>query len=238
MTQHEVIVDDDPARIAAGLVATAIEETVAKGGRCRLVVSGGRTPVRFFEHLTRDHAVPWAQVHLFWADERFVPHDHADSNYGSAREHFVEPSGIPAENVHPWPIGEDPEQAAKQYARTLELYAGSPPEFDVTVLGLGADGHTASLFPHSPAVSKGGTTVATVQPGSGVHRLSLTLEALNTSRLVLFLVTGEEKRRALTALLAADHAGDHADVQAVVQEIPARGISARERLVIVTDVQI
>ncbi len=221
--------DDAPAR-AAEVIAAAIADAVAARGRCLLVVSGGRSPLPLFALLADDERVPWQRVELFWADERFVPHDHPDSNYGAALPALVERAGVPRENVHPWPVSGDPEAAARRYAETISEVAGPRPAFDVTLLGLGADGHTASLFPGSPALDSTALTVATVQPETGSRRLSLTLVSLNASDVVVFLVTGAEKRAALSRLLSGDGGG--------VRELPARGVGGRGRTIVVTDLRL
>jgi 6-phosphogluconolactonase len=227
---HEVLVDDDAPARAAEVIAGAIGDAVAARGGCLLVLSGGRSPLPLFARLAVDEGIPWPRVHLLWADERFVPHDHPDSNFGAARAALVDRVGVPPENVHPWPIADDPERSARLYADRVRELAGPEPRFDVTLLGLGADGHTASLFPGSPALGSTALTVATAQPETGSRRLSLTFRSLNGSDVVVFLVTGEEKRTALSRLLAGGGAG--------VDELPARGVEARSRLIVVTDLDV
>lgn len=171
--------------------------------------------------------MPWERIHLYWGDERFVPHDHADSNYGAAREALLDHIGIPAGNVHPWPILDSAEASAEAYSDVLQSTMGLGAEFDLTLLGLGADGHTASLFPGTGSLSARGLTVASRPAGASSPRLSLTAPALSNSRTVMFLVSGEEKRAALADLLAQEVTGPG--------EKPARAISANSELLLVSD---
>lgn len=201
-------------------------ESVAERGRCLLNLSGGSTPLALYRLLAQHPDLPWSDTHLFWGDERFVPVDHLDSNAGSAQQVLVERVPVPASQVYPWPILDTPENSAKAYEALLGRTAGTPPLFDITLLGLGNDCHTAGLFPGSGSMSAPGLTVHSRPPGTTRARLSLTAGALSRSRLVIFLVTGNEKREALAALLAKE--GDP-------ERCPARAISALERLLVVTD---
>jgi 6-phosphogluconolactonase len=169
---------------------------------CRIALSGGETPRPWFQALA-ETSLPYARLELFWGDERSVPPDHPDSNYGWARRLWLDHVPLDPAQIHPWPTDRDPAEAAEVYAATLRrvFAADEWPRFDLVVLGLGADGHTASLFPHSPALDAPGWTVAVVVPGHGV-RLSLTLGVLAAARRVLFLAAGEAKREAVRRTLA------------------------------------
>lgn len=224
----ETIVTTDPAGAAEELVAEALTAAVEERGRCHFVLSGGRTPVALYRLLAGHRDLPWPQVELFWGDERFVPVDHPDSNAGAAQEILVDALPIPSGQVHRWPILETASASAEAYESILTGQEGDPPVFDINLLGIGSDCHTASLFPKAEVLSSPGVTVATRAP-NGQERLSLTIPALSNSRLVIFLVTGEEKRAALLQLLAAE--GDP-------RICPARAITARERLVVVTDLDV
>jgi 6-phosphogluconolactonase len=177
-------------------------------------LSGGSTPRGLYEQLaTPDIAsrFPWHRSHWFWGDERFVPRDHPDSNYRMAREAFLLRVPVPDANIHAIPTeGLSPEQAATAYQATLERFYGADklapgrPLFDVTLLGIGDDGHTASLFPGQPALQENRRWVVAVIGAKSEPRITLTYPALNSSRHAAFLATGEEKRD----LVARAQAGD------------------------------
>ena len=208
----------DAGGVARHAAAFIVDEAAQTSGRFALSLSGGSTPRLLYELLAtpefRDR-VPWERVHLFWGDERCVPHDHADSNYRMTREAMLDHLPIPPDNVHPIPTDTTPQDGAARYDRTLRTWYGrenldaARPLFDVTLLGLGEDGHTASLFPGSPTLgetfawasatnSPGGTNVA--QP-----RITLTLPAIASSGTVLFLAAGAGKRAILQRVWQGDH---------------------------------
>jgi 6-phosphogluconolactonase len=194
-----------------------------RGDRVTVALSGGSTPQRLYELLAeppwRDR-MPWERIHWFWGDERFVPPDHPDSNYRMVREAMLSRVAVPAGNIHPVPtVGLDPEEAARAYERELQAVHGSDrleparPLFDVTLLGLGPDGHTASLFPGTAALEERRRWVVAVTGAMPEPRISLTFPALDSSRDVAFLVAGEGKRAALARVLAGDQALPAARVQ-------------------------
>jgi len=198
------------SREAAELFARLATESVAANGRFSVALSGGSTPIALYRLLADpplSRTIDWPHVHLFWGDERFVPADHPESNYRLARETLISRVPIPAENVYPMPTeGNDPEAAAAQYEVTLRrsfvLSKGETPRFDLVLLGLGADGHTASLFPGSPVLSEDQRLVAATYVGNlDTWRLTLTPSVLNRARHVLFLVCGSEKASALRQAL-------------------------------------
>lgn len=227
-TLRELIVTSEPAGLTSDIVSEALKEAVASRGRCLVTLSGGRTPLALYRLLANRSELPWSRVELFWGDERFVPTDHPDSNAGAAQGVLIEKISVPEPQVHRWPILASAEESARDYAETLKRVAGDPPRFDITLLGLGADCHTASLFPGSSSLLAEGLTVATRAPANGQERLSLTAGALSGSRLVIFLVTGDEKRSALDELMSQE--GDP-------ERCPARAIGALERLLIITDLE-
>lgn len=138
--------------------------------------------------------MPWDKVHIFWSDERFVPADDADSNYGMAKRALLDHVPCPAANVHAMPTGRAAEAAASSYERTLRDFFGDEPRFDVMLLGIGADGHTASLFPHSPAIHElTDWVLATVAPVKPATRLTLTFPVINASRATFVLAAGADK---------------------------------------------
>ena len=172
-----------------------------------VALAGGRTPKRVYELLGTEqfkNRVEWSRVHLFFGDERCVPPDHPDSNFGMVNQTLISRVEIPTKNVHRI-IGEgDARENARGYESELRTsFASRPgPRFDLVLLGIGEDGHTASLFPQSAALQETSRwAVATEHPHSGQRRITLTLPALNHAAHILFLVTGQEKATALSRVL-------------------------------------
>lgn len=200
---------------AADELATIVRAAVAARGVCHIALSGGSTPRRLFQLLAArgEHALPWEHVELWWGDERTVPPDHPDSNYGMTSEALLEPLSLAPSRVHRI-IGEaSPEEAAAAYQHLLTATLGAPPVFDLVLLGLGPDGHTASLFPHSAALGEATRyVVANVVTSPLVHgtatRITLTAPALCAARHVRFLVAGADKAAALAAVLAGPYGPD------------------------------
>ncbi len=180
--------------------------------RFSLSLSGGSTPKRAYELLSDSGAsLDWRKVHLFWGDERFLPPDHRDSNFRMAREALIDHAPIPAAQVHPIPTNSaSPEEAAALYEATLQSFYGSStldpkrPLFDVTMLGLGEDGHIASLYPRTKALDERGAWVTSIVGVKPEPRISLTFPALESSSVILFVVAGEKKRGILARVLAND----------------------------------
>lgn len=228
MIERELLVREAPEAYVAQELATAMREAVDERGRCLLVLSGGSTPLPSYRQLSRAEDLPWQSTHLFWADERFVPPDHRNSNRRAIEDALLNHVAVPDSQVHPWPILASAEESAEAYAGELSRIVSGPITFDVTLLGLGADCHTASLFPGTGAVRASGLTTSSRPRGVSEARLSLTASALSDSRLVIFLVTGEEKLRSLQSLLDDRDGAD-------VEECPARAITALERFIVVTD---
>lgn len=198
----------DLAFRAAEAAAAIIKETVQTTGRCSLVLSGGNTPRTLYSRWASRFAteIPWADVHVFWGDERFVPPDDPRSNFKMAREALLDHVPIPAANVHAMPTSLDtPELAAEAYEATLRRhFDGNRPHFDLLLLGLGSEGHTASLFPRSPALDETTRWVLPVTvPADPPSRLTLTPPALTAAAHTYFLVTGSEKAAALNHVLEA-----------------------------------
>jgi 6-phosphogluconolactonase len=194
---------------AAAAASSVIRERVRAAGRCSLVLSGGSTPRTFHRLLAsrfRDE-VPWQQVHIFWSDERYVPHDDERSNYGMARETLLDHVPCPPENVHPMPTHlADADSAAREHEAELRTwFTDGRPRFDLSILGMGDDGHTASLFPNSPSLAETTRLVLAV-PGPAVSplRLTLTLPALNAAANTYFLVQGRNKAAAVSAVLSGN----------------------------------
>lgn len=177
-------------RIAALLAPTADGQTVS------IALSGGSTPKRMHQILAGLPGINWANIQVFWGDERTVPPGHVESNYRMALETLLEPAGVPAENVHRMEGERDPVEAARRYEQALELLPSSNglPVVDIVLLGMGTDGHTASLFPGTGALAETERlAVANVVPQLDTTRLTLTYPVLNNARAVIFLVAGEDK---------------------------------------------
>ncbi len=200
------------ADAVADLICSALHHTVRgsaaqRQDRFALALSGGHTPKRLYELLANESGgrVPWSHVHLFWGDERYVPSTDVRSNFGMFRQALLGRVSIPSENVHAMPTDfPDPEDAARAYERGLrDFFGGEWPEFDLVLLGLGPDGHTASLFPGSAALAEKRRCVVPAQsPVEPAQRLTLTLPVLNHAARVHFLAAGADKAGPLRRALA------------------------------------
>ncbi len=187
------------------LVVNCIEAAIAERGQCTIALAGGSTPKPLYEQLALQ-VLPWEQIHVFWGDERYVLPDHPDSNEGMARRTWLDQVPFPAANIHPVPTDlPKPEMAAEQYEKAIQLFFGvSPgefPSFDVILLGMGDDGHTASLFPKTAALQVQDRLVA-VGHKDGQPRITFTAPLINHARHVIFIVAGANKRSALAAVFA------------------------------------
>ena len=201
----------------ADALARCAAESVERHGRFRCVISGGRTPLPLFRLLAgrRRGAIPWQKTEVYFADERCVPPGDPLSNYGSARTALLDRVPVPRRNIHRL-RGElrPPTRAASQYARLLgpmpRAGSGGTPRFDAVLLGIGPDGHTASLFPSSPALRERRRSVVSVDRAGQspfVPRLTMTLRALHASREVHFLVSGRDKADALREIFLSSASG-------------------------------
>jgi 6-phosphogluconolactonase len=195
-------------RATAEEIALAAQNAVGEHGRFTWALAGGSTPRAVYQLLASDYyreRMPWGAVHFFWGDERHVPPDHPDSNFRMAREAMLDHVPAPAENVHRVPAEEpDARRAAAEYESTLRSFFAPEerPRFDLILLGLGKDGHTASLFPGGDAVrERERLVVAPWVEAQRTFRITLTPPVLNHARRALFLVSGEEKADALHAVL-------------------------------------
>lgn len=220
----------DPIQAAAALVEEAIASAVAARGQALVCLSGGQTPLPLYAALAAGSELPWERVTFAFSDERFVEHTHQDSNYGSIESTFIRRLPAPPAAVLAWPILADAESSAAAYARIIDQHRRNGPLFDLTLLGIGADGHTASLFPGTGAALDERTALASEVPGLG-WRLSLSAKTLSSSRTVLFLVTGAGKADALRL----DFPGAFGGSRSGPDTAPASAIGAEERLVLVTD---
>jgi len=201
----EVLPDSDAvARRAAEWIAGAARAAAAARGRFALAVSGGHTPGQMLQALARED-VPWDAVHVFQVDERVARAGHPDRNLTQLREDLIIRAPLQPEQVHAMPVeSADLEAAAQQYALTLRTIAGDPPVLDLVHLGLGADGHTASLVPGDPVLEVGDRDVAVTGVYQGRRRMTLTYPALDRARERLWLVTGSDKAGVLARLRDAD----------------------------------
>ena len=211
---------------AAALFAARADEAVRERGRFGAVLSGGSTPRPLYERLAGRplrERVPWHATHLFWSDERCVPSDDPASNHGMVARTLLAGAPVPAEQIHPVPCADDPVDAATAYARALRTFgSGGPPRFDLVLLGMGADGHTASLFPgESTLAERERLAVPARGPEDGPWRVTLTLPVLNNARTVLFLVTGSGKAAAVRRVLTG--AEDDDDRPPAARVRPADG---------------
>ena len=195
---------DAIARAGAAFVAAEARAAVAARGRFVLAVSGGHTPWKMLRALA-DEEVPWASVHVFQVDERVAPRGDRDRNLTHLRESLLGRSAIPADQVHAMPVEvEDLDAASARYALELSRIAGAPPVIDLVLLGLGNDGHTASLVPGDPVLAVAAADVALSGVYQGRRRMTLTYPALNRSRRIVWLVSGSEKAEMMALLCRGD----------------------------------
>lgn len=201
----EVFADADAvAQQAAALIAGEARAAVAARGKFVMAVSGGKTPWIMLRDLARED-VPWNAVHVVQVDERVAPPGDPDRNLTHLRESLLEHAPLRAEQIYPMPVeSRNLESACIRYALTLEEIAGSPPVLDLVHLGLGPDGHTASLVPGDPVLDVKDADVAITGIYQGRQRMTLTYPMINRSRVVLWLVTGSEKAGMLARLQAGD----------------------------------
>jgi len=235
---------------AAEFTCRLAEESVERHGFFTVALSGGNTPRSLYETLARppfDTRMPWRDIHLFWGDERCVPSDHPDSNFAMAFRALISKVPVPPQNVHRIPAELDPpEKAAQAYEKILGESLGSLvkretrshascegepfPSFDLVLLGVGKDGHTASLFPGDQALKETKRWFAVVRGPYGsppVPRITLTLPAINRARCVLFMVSGPGKREVIRSILE--------DSGPATRSYPAARVSPQGRVVWLID---
>ncbi len=223
----ELVVVPDPtrlARVAVERFTKIAEEAVARSRRFTVALAGGSTPRGLYSLLATEpyrSRLPWQEIHVFWGDERCVPPEHVESNYGTAYETWLRHLSIPLEQIHRM-RGEDPDRdrAAAEYEQMLRdvfgLTAGVLPRFDLILLGMGPDGHTASLFPGSPVLREGRhLVVAPYVERLGGYRLTLTLPVLNAAAAILFLVSGHDKAPMLRRVLTGAGGNDPLPAQLI-----------------------
>lgn len=217
---------DAMARRCSETIASAIDLALAERDRCQIALAGGRTPAATYRQLGQEH-LPWERVDLLLGDERWVPADDQASNARLLRETLM--AGGPGQQArfHPVPTQlANPVEGAQAYALTLAQLCGvHPPVLDLVLLGLGDDGHTASLFPGTAATTVTDQTV-TVSEGKGLPRITLTAPVLSAARRVLFLVSGADKQQALRRLL---------DPAEPAQRTPARLVQPATEVLVFAD---
>jgi 6-phosphogluconolactonase len=201
----------DPLALARHVAEWMTAAALAAQEPFRVSLSGGSTPKTLYGLLASDefkNRFPWQRVSWYWGDERFVPHDHPESNYRMTREAMLAKVPVPPGNIHPVPTDGTPEDAARRYEQILQQAYGAVtldparPLFDVTLLGLGSDGHTASLLPGEPVLQDRERWVVAVSHGRPESRITMTYPAIESSRRVAFLVAGREKAAILRAIRA------------------------------------
>src|SRR5215475_13221308 len=201
----EILPDaDSVAREAAKFISAEAQAAVTARGRFVMAVSGGHTPWQMLRALANEE-VPWKTVHVVQVDERIAPAGDPDRNLTHLRESLLEHAPLTSEQIHAMPVeSPDVDGAATGYAKTLQEIAGSPPVLDLAHLGLGPDGHTASLVPGDPVLNVTDADVAITGIYQGRRRMTLTYPILNRARSILWLVTGKEKAQTLVRLRAGD----------------------------------
>ena len=215
LSDREIIVCRDVDELnhkAAEQFIELANKAIQRSGQFAVALSGGSTPKTIYSLLASadyKERVDWSRVHLFWGDERCVPPDHPESNFRMVEESLLSKVLIPAANIHRMPGEKEPEQAATEYEEHLRqffhLTHGGVPRFDLIFLGLGEDGHTASLFPDSAALNEKERSVATVYVEKlKAHRLTVTLPVINGAAQVTFLVSGQSKTAIVNDILGSN----------------------------------
>jgi 6-phosphogluconolactonase len=213
-----ITVVDSAAELAekgAELFRRAAGEAAAARQRFAVAISGGSTPRAMHRLLSTQpyrSTIPWSKVHLFWVDERLVPADDPASNYGAARQDLLDRVPLPSGHIHPMTLSDNPSSAASAYQRQLQNFFGRKeggfPLFDLIILGIGADGHTASIFPTDRSALETSSWVVAVKGGKpNVDRLTLSAPVLNRARCVAFLVAGRNKAEVVKKVLEDENAG-------------------------------
>ncbi len=213
-----VIIEDNAltwANTAAGLFAERARDAAIRKGLFTVALSGGSTPRPMHRRLAEEpffSNIPWDKTHIFWVDERCVPENDPASNYGAARKDFIDRLPIPKTHIHPMPVNMPPEKGASCYQREMMDFFGTGPDktpiFDLILLGIGTDGHTASLFPGHRALHEGKKLISAVKGGMpNVNRLSMTYPILNQAEEIVILAFGTEKAVIIEALLEKKQRG-------------------------------
>ena len=210
--KQKIIIKDNPSLLAKQ--AVKIFYDIAKGSIDKerpftVAISGGSTPIRMHKLLATEpyiHNIPWQKSHIFWVDERCVPQDNPESNYGTAKRNFIDEVPIPQTHVHWINCDPSPRVSAKEYQKTLKDFFSFEnariPRFDLIFLGMGVDGHIASLFPGQKSLYEKEKLVVAVKGGKpNLNRITMTLPLLNQARQIVFIITGEEKSRTVQKVM-------------------------------------
>ena len=189
------------------LILSRLSQAIAERGLFTIALAGGNTPKPLYEAIAKQD-LPWNNIHVFWGDERYVASNHPDSNEGMARNAWLNKVSIPPDNIHPMPTDDaDPARAADRHEQQLKsFFQSQPKEFpslDVVLLGIGDDGHTASLFPHTQALQVRDRLI-TVGNKDGQPRITFTAPLINQARCIIFMVTGANKQTALAQIFSPD----------------------------------
>jgi 6-phosphogluconolactonase len=235
---------DDLMRAAAERIAQLAERAIAARGRFDWALAGGKTPEQLYGLLARPPyaasptggvgRIDWSRVHFFWSDERCVPPEHPDSNYRMARESLLDRVRPPEGHVHRMRGEQPPSAEASRYERELGGGAAgsaetAPPRLDLILLGMGSDGHTASLFPGDAALDERTRWVAAARTnGPGVARLTFTLPLINAARAVLFLVAGKDKAGPLATVMGRARPGAGAAPPSDTPALPAQRVQLED----------
>lgn len=226
---------EELSRAAAEIFVEHAAKAIAGRNRFLVALNGGNTPTRLFQLLATGHRdrVDWSNVHVFWGDERCVPVDDPGSSYGQARDLLLRHVPIPDSNIHRIQGELGPAEASKEYVLILKDFASPPlewPRFDLIYLGMGEDGHTASLFPGSPVdVSEPTMPVTAHYQDRPANRVTLTPVVLNSARMIAFMATGQKKADTLAEVLSDTHMRNPA-------QYPAQRIQPKEgRLIWLVD---
>jgi len=226
---------------AAEFIRSSAEDSIKEKGFFSIALSGGNTPLGVYKLLAEEsfqqsnaplhshRQIPWNATHIFWGDERCVSYDDERSNFKSVYDNLISKIEIPAENIHKIPFITNPEKAASEYEKELKKIFktknNSPPEFDLILLGMGGDGHTASLFPNSKSLKENNkwfieTDIPEIEPR--VKRVTLTLPVINNAKSILFLISGNEKKEIVDKII-----NGNAEAQ---KNYPAAMVKPREEI--------
>jgi len=218
------------SQAAAAFIKDAADQAVRQRGVFSLALAGGSTPLETYRLIGLDPTFPWGETQLFWGDERCVPAEHPDSNRGAALKALGPPEALPSDNIHPIRGRLSPQEAAQDYEWRLKGFFAEQgrPAFDLVILGLGPDGHVASLFPGGPGLSEGSAWVIPVAAPSGIEpqvpRVSLSLWAINQARQVLLMISGAAKAPVVERLRGGE-----------APDLPAALVRPQEELVLYLD---
>lgn len=223
MRRPELIIATDERAFTAqaeAIFARVVNQSIQARGIFSAALSGGSTPKPLYQRLASSELIDdeaWKFIHLFWGDERHVPEDHPDSNYRMVQEALLDRVPIQPEHIHRVPTEMDVRLAAFAYEEHLRtFFPGEWPRFDLVLLGMGADGHTASLFPHSAGLNETFRWfIANEIPETKTWRLTLTRNAINAARIILVMVRGEDKAETVSQALAGAHTPEERPIQLI-----------------------